>query len=95
MLKAIEIKCKAHPSLSGQKLYEMLQDQDLLATLGSLQHLAPVLKEQGWLTLKKRTDVRKAYEVENVNDLWIADFMHGPRSAPESFRQSDPLRHPR
>jgi transposase InsO family protein len=23
--------------------------------------------------------VRKAYEVDNVNDLWIADFMHGPQ----------------
>jgi transposase InsO family protein len=23
--------------------------------------------------------VRKAYEVENVNDLWVCDFMHGPK----------------
>jgi transposase InsO family protein len=38
-----------------------------------------MIKEHGWLTLKKRTDVRKAYEVDNVNDLWIADFMHGPQ----------------
>jgi putative transposase len=38
-----------------------------------------VVKEQGWLPLKNRTDVRKAYEVENVNDLWISDFMHGPQ----------------
>jgi len=30
LLKAIEIKCKAHPSLSVQKLYEALRDQDLL-----------------------------------------------------------------
>jgi len=80
MLKAIEIKCKAHPSLSGQKLYEMLQDQDLLGHPPvHYNTLLRVLKEQGWLTLKKRTDVRKAYEVENVNDLWIADFMHGPQ----------------
>lgn len=26
-----------------------------------------------------RTDVRKAYEVDNVNDLWICDFLHGPQ----------------
>ena len=80
LLKTMEIKCKAHPSLSGQKLYEMLQDQNLLGQPPvHYNTLLRVLKEQGWLTLKKRTDVRKAYEVENVNDLWIADFMHGPQ----------------
>ena len=80
LLKAIEIKCKAHPSLSGQKLYEMLRDPDLLGHPPvHYNTLLRVVKEQGWLTLKKRTDVRKAYEVDNVNDLWIADFMHGPQ----------------
>lgn len=80
MLKTLEIKCKAHPSLSGQKLYEMLRDQDLLGHPPvHYNTLLRVIKEQGWLPLKKRTDVRKAYEVDNVNDLWIADFMHGPQ----------------
>jgi len=41
--------------------------------------LLRVVKDQGWLPLKDRTDVRKAYEVDNVNDLWISDFMHGPQ----------------
>jgi transposase InsO family protein len=80
LLKAIEIKCQAYPSLSGQKLYEMLQDQDLLGQPPvHYNTLLRVVKEQGWLPLKKRTDVRKAYEVDNVNDLWISDFMHGPQ----------------
>ena len=80
LLKAMEIKCKTHPSLSGQKLYEMLREQDLLGHPPvHYNTLLRVLKEQGWLMLKKRTDVRKAYEVDNVNDLWIADFMHGPQ----------------
>jgi len=80
LLKAIEIKCKAHPSLSGQKLYEMLRDQDLLGQPPvHYNTLLRVVKEQGWLPLKKRADVRKAYEVDNVNDLWVADFMHGPQ----------------
>ncbi|MEW6377816.1 MAG: DDE-type integrase/transposase/recombinase [Thermodesulfobacteriota bacterium] len=80
LLKAIEIKCKAHPSLSGQKLYEMLRDQDLLGQPPvHYNTLLRVVKEQGWLPLRNRTDVRKAYEVDNVNDLWIADFMHGPQ----------------
>ena len=80
LLKAIEIKCQVHPSLSGQKLYEMLRDQDLLGHPPvHYNTLLRVVKEHGWLPLKNRTDMRKAYEVDNVNDLWIADFMHGPQ----------------
>jgi putative transposase len=80
LLKAIEIKCKAHPSLSVQKLYEMLRDQDLLGHPPvHYNTLLRVVKDQGWFSLKDRIDVRKAYEVDNVNDLWIADFMHGPQ----------------
>ena len=26
--------------------------------------------------MKTRSDVRKAFEVDNVNDLWVCDFMH-------------------
>jgi len=80
LLKTIEIKCKAHPSFSVQKLYEELRNQDLLGEPPvHYNTLLRVVKEQGWLPLKNRTDVRKAYEVDNVNDLWIADFMHGPQ----------------
>jgi len=80
LLKTIEIKCKGYPSLPVQKLYEMLRDQDLLGQPPvHYNTLLRVVKEQGWLPLKNRTDVRKAYEVDNVNDLWIADFMHGPQ----------------
>jgi transposase InsO family protein len=80
LLKTIEIKCKAHPSLSVQKLYEELRDLNLMGQPPvHYNTLLRVVKEQGWLPLKDRTDVRKAYEVENVNDLWISDFMHGPQ----------------
>jgi putative transposase len=80
LLKAIEIKCKAHPFFSVQKLYEELRDQDLLGHPSvHYNTLLRVVKEQGWLPHKDRTDVRKAYEVDNVNDLWISDFMHGPQ----------------
>jgi putative transposase len=80
LLKTIEIKCKAYPSLSVQKLYEILGTQDLLGQPPvHYNTLLRVVKEQGWLPLKNRTDVRKAYEADNVNDLWIADFMHGPQ----------------
>jgi transposase InsO family protein len=80
LLKAIEIKCKAHPCFSVQKLYEELRGQDLLGHPPvHYNTLLRVVKEQGWLCPKDRTDVRKAYEVDNVNDLWISDFMHGPQ----------------
>jgi len=78
-MKAIEIKCKAYPSYSVQKLYEELRDQNMLGQAPvHYNTLLRVVKEKGWLSPKKRTDVRKAFEVDNVNDLWICDFMHGP-----------------
>lgn len=79
-LKTIEIKCKAYPYYSVQRLYEDLKKQ---AVLGQppvhYNTLLRVVKTQGWLSVKARHDVRKAYEVENVNDLWLCDFMHGPQ----------------
>jgi len=81
ILKAIEIKCKAYPYLTVQKLYESLRDQDLLGQPPvHYNTLLRVVKEQGWLAAKGRIDVRKAYEVDNVNDLWVCDFMYGPRA---------------
>ena len=78
-IKAIEIKCKAYPYWTVQKLYENLRDQDLLGHPPvHYNTLLRMVKERGFLTVKARTDVRKAYEVDNVNDLWVCDFMHGP-----------------
>ena len=80
MVKVIEVKCKAYPHLSAQKLYEDLRDQHLLGDPPvHYNTLLRIVKTQGWLALKKRTDVRKAYELDNVNDLWICDFLHGPQ----------------
>ena len=79
-LKVIEVKCKAYPNFSVQKLYEELRDQQLLGHPPvHYNTLLRVIKIQGWLSHKERTDVRKAYEVDNVNDLWICDFLHGPQ----------------
>lgn len=79
-LKVIEVKCKAYPHFSAQKLYEDLRDQNLLGQPPvHYNTLLRVVKTQGWLSVKQRTDVRKAFEVDNVNDLWICDFMHGPQ----------------
>ncbi len=79
-LKAIEVKCKAYPGFSVQKLYEELRDQNLLGEPPvHYNTLLRIVTTQGWLSVKARTDVRKAFEVDHVNDLWIADFMHGPQ----------------
>ncbi len=79
-LKAIEVKCKAYPYWTVRKLYENLMDQGLLGEPPvHYNTLLRVIKEKGWLAVKARSDVRKAYEVDNVNDLWVCDFMHGPK----------------
>jgi len=80
LLKTIEIKCKAYPHLTVQKLYETLLSEHLLGDPPvHYNTLLRTVKDHGWLPINKRTDRRKAYEVENVNDLWVCDFMHGPR----------------
>ena len=80
VLKVIEVKCKAYPSLSVQKLYEELRDQGLLGQPPiHYNTLLRIVKTKGWLVPQQRTDVRKAFEVDNVNDLWVCDFMHGPQ----------------
>jgi putative transposase len=80
LLKVIEVKCKAYPHFSAQRLYEELRDQHLLGEPPvHYNTLLRVVKGQGWLSVKKRTDVRKAFEVDNVNELWICDFLHGPQ----------------
>ena len=78
-LRTVEIKCKAFPYWTVQKLYEDLKAQDLLGHPPvHYNTLLRLVKTYGWLSPKKRTDVRKSYETENVNELWMADFMHGP-----------------
>jgi putative transposase len=80
MLTAIEVTCRAYPYFSVKRLYEQLRDQGLVGEPPvHYNTLVRVIKEQGWLHGKARSDVRKAYEVADVNELWVCDFMHGPR----------------
>jgi len=79
-LKAIEIKCKAYPYWTVQKLYENLRDQSLLGDPPiHYNTLLRIVKDREWLPVQSRKDVRKAFEVDNINDLWVSDFMHGPK----------------
>ena len=80
LIDTIAVKCKAYPYWSIQKLYEHLLDQALLGNPPvHYNTLRRMVKANGLLATRARADVRKAYETETVNDLWVCDFMHGPR----------------
>lgn len=79
MLKIVEVKCKAYPYWSVQHLYEQLSREHLLGDPPAHYNtLLRVIRREGWLCEKGRADVRKSFETDNLNELWIADFLHGP-----------------
>jgi putative transposase len=85
LLRAIEVQAKAYPHYSVQKLYETLQELQLLGDPPvHYNTVLRLIKMNGWLPVQKRTHVRKAFEVEQVNDLWIGDFLHGPQVRAEN-----------
>lgn len=77
---AVCAKCKAFPAWSVRRLYE---DLDRNGQLGdppiSYNTLARLVRVDNLLPKPGRKDVRKRYEVDEVNALWVCDFMHGPR----------------
>lgn len=78
-IKTIGIKCKAYPHWTAQRLYEDLKRQALLGEPPiHYNTLLRLVKEHGFLSTDSRGDVRKAFEHDNVNELWVCDFMHGP-----------------
>jgi transposase InsO family protein len=75
----VQMKCKAFPHWTVQKLYEHLAAEGLLGQPPiSYNTLARLVRTEGLLAKRGRTDARKRYEVSQVNDLWVCDFMHGP-----------------
>ncbi|MEI6314493.1 MAG: DDE-type integrase/transposase/recombinase [Syntrophus sp. (in: bacteria)] len=80
MVQAIGIKCKAYPHWTGQLLYEDLKKQCLLGDPPvHYNTFLRLIKQKNWLPVGKRVDARKAFELDNVNELWVCDFMHGPK----------------
>ena len=80
MLTAIRVKCKAYPDLSVQKLYEELLAQKLLGEPPiHYNTLLRIVTLEQLLPAKGRSDVRKRFETDNINELWLSDFMHGPQ----------------
>lgn len=79
MMNAIKARCKAYPHMSVQKLYENLLSDHLLGHPPiHYNTLLRIVKKDNLLS-QKRQDIRKRYETGNVNELWVCDFMHGPR----------------
>jgi len=80
MLETIRIKCKAYPLWSVQHLYEELSVQQLLGNPPiHYNTLLRIVNQEQLLTQKGRRDVRKSFETDNINELWLSDFMHGPQ----------------
>jgi len=80
VMDAISVMCKAYPYWSTRNLYEHLLAQELLSDPPvHYNTLRRMIKDNGLLSPKARADVRKAFEMEAVNELWVCDFMHGPR----------------
>ncbi len=77
---AIDIRqiISKHPTLSCSAIYRMLISEGKLS-IGYMQEatLRKYIKDN---SLRETTEPvpRKKFEVEHVNDLWIADAMHGP-----------------
>ena len=75
----VEVKTE-HPYLSCCNLYRLLIEQDRLPHPSiSEGTLRTFLKSKGLDGKNKKSVPRKKYEVPFVNDLWVADFMHGPK----------------
>lgn len=81
LLNAIRVKCKAYPFLTVKYLHEKLTEEGLIGDPPiHYNTLLRIVKEEKLLRFgEKRRDVRKRFEVDQVNDLWMCDFMHGPR----------------
>ncbi len=78
MAEAIEAVVQQYPTLSASAIYRLLISEGKLhATQLTEGTLRKYMKDKG---LKDKTPPlpRKKFEKAHINDLWIADCMHGP-----------------
>jgi putative transposase len=77
--QVIEEKRGLYPSLSCSALYKLLISEGHIDTnVVSEPTLRNFLNSHGLLRVREETQPRKKYERAHVNELWVADFMHGP-----------------
>ncbi len=78
-MEVIRVQCKAYPNLTVIKLFEKLLAEGQLGDPPiCYSNLIRIIRKEDLMPKIKRNDVRKRYETEYVNDLWVCDFMHGP-----------------
>jgi transposase InsO family protein len=76
---AVKRLCESHPHWTVRRLYDELAERGLLDEPPLCYNtLARTIRKDGLLPRQGRRDVRKRFEREAVNELWVADFMHGP-----------------
>lgn len=81
LLDAIRLEVELHPDRSGRLHYENLYDRNLLGDPPACYNtFIRTLKREGLLKQRAdaRRDQRKRFETAEINELWVADFMHGP-----------------
>jgi transposase InsO family protein len=78
-IAAVAAKCKAFPDYTVRRIYELLLEHDQLGQppLG-YNSLLRIIRKANLLPRGARKDVRKRYEHEAINELWVCDFLHGP-----------------
>jgi len=80
VLDVIRTRWAENELLSARLLHEHLVAANLLGDPPATYNtVVRALHREGLLPRPNRTDVRKRFEVAEVNDLWTGDFMHGPR----------------
>lgn len=88
ILDAIRAKCKAFPDWPMTKLHESLAEQNQLGTPPvTYNTFIRVVRTHNLLSDSGRVDIRKRFETDEVNELWVCDFMHGPSVIDRSKRK--------
>ena len=78
-LDAIRAVCTAFPRWTMKKLHEHLAHEGLIGDPPvGYATLVRSIKADNLLPTEARCDARKRFEADELNDLWTADFMHGP-----------------
>jgi len=77
----VQQQASREPRWSRIQLYEYLHSRNLLGDPPLCYNtLLRILKrDELWPETQSRSDTRKRYEVSQVNELWVGDFMHGPK----------------
>ena len=80
LISAIRSKLEAFPSISAAMLYRILVDEGCI-TNGSPSEgtVRLYIKTLGVRPESHSPEPRKKFEKPFVNDLWISDFLHGPK----------------